>query len=503
MLFKRMVCLLLAAAMCFGVSALAEEAETPSFIMAGFDNTQYRDWVNNEFFFRMEDKTGVHFIYRQYTDETKWTAEKAAMTKESADLPDILFKASLTGAECMAMRERGVLIDLKPYLAENCPHLWAILEENPDYLSAITLPDGSIAALPFINYPSIQNYIWINREWLNNLRLEMPTTAQELVDVLTAFQTRDPNKNGKKDEIPMGFLGPFDLKFLGHAFGLICNDYNIFVENDQVKFMPLEENFRLFVTWCRDLYEAGLLDKNGFSISDQMRQVTDSNATPTYGAVITSMAADLFAVSWAENYEIMMPLSYNGKQIYRDFSGSVLRGTFAITSACKEPEKMLQWIDYLYTEEGAVLASIGKEDIDYLVDGDGTWRFVDSIQSNYDMFRGGTLIDGGAMYPGILAEEFQKKMGGSTRAQNELRQQMAVAADTQMPFPYYTLTREQESKVTALQNEIGYYVDMQLARWVLGEEEISDETFAAFENKLQELGLNDFLAFWQDILDQR
>ena len=72
-----------------------------------------------------------------------------------------------------------------------------------------------------------------------------------------------------------------------------------------------------------------------------------------------------------------------------------------------------------------------------------------------------------------------------------------------MPFPYYTLTREQEAQIAPLQAEIGYYVDMQLARWVLGEEEITDESFSQFEQHLNELGLDQFLAFWQDILDRQ
>ena len=502
LIFKRMVCLALAFALCLGGFALGEEAAGASYIMAGYDNTQYRDWLNNQFFARMEEKTGVHFVYQQYKEESKWTAEKAAMTADSSHLPDVLFKASLTGAECISLREKGVLIDLKPYLQENCPNLWALLDAHPEYMEAITLPDGSIAALPFLSEPPVQNYIWINREWLDNLRLSAPTTAQELVDVLTAFKTRDPNRNGKADEIPLGFLGPFDLKFLGHAFGLIANDYNIFAENGQVKFMPLEENFRLLVTWCRDLYAERLLDKNGFISTDQMRTVTDSKATPTYGAIITNMAADIFAVSWAENYEILMPLSYNGKQVYRDFAGPVIRGAFAVTSACKEPEKMLQWVDNLYTEEGAVLASIGGENVDYLVDGDGTWHFVDGVQNSYELFRASTLIEGGAMYPGILPQDFQRRMSGSDLVQKVLDQQNAFNEFVRLPFPYYTLTAEQAAKIAPLQNEIGYYVDMQIARWVLGEEEISDETFAAFEQKLNELGLEEFLAFWQDVLNR-
>ncbi len=503
MAIKRMIGLLLALLLCFGAAAAAESTDAPQFVMAGYDNTQYRDWLNNQFFIRMENRTGIRFVYQQYNDAEAWRKAKDAMTAQDAGMPDVLFKAALSSAECIELREKGVLIDLKPYLEANCPNLWAILEAHPDYLAAITLPDGSVAALPFISEPSAQNYMWINREWLKTLRLEEPATAQELVDVLTAFRDRDPNRNGKSDEIPMGFLGPFDLKFLAHAFGLIANDYNLYAENSQVRFMPLEENYRLFVTWCRDLYQEKLLDKNGFSYTDEMRTVTDQNAKPTYGMILTNMAADTFQVSWAENYGILMPLSYEGVQAYRDFSGPLLRGTFAVTSHCAEPEKMLQWVDFLYTQEGAILSGIGQEDVDYLVDGDGSWRLLEANQSNYEMYRAGTLIEGGAEGPGVMAGDFQTRISGGEMVQTILEDQEQFSKYVRMPFPYYTLTREEAAKIAPLQNEIGYYVDMQLARWVLGEEEISDESFIQFEKHLNELGLDQFLAFWQDILDRQ
>ena len=44
-------------------------------------------------------------------------------------------------------------------------------------------------------------------------------------------------------------------------------------------------------------------------------------------------------------------------------------------------------------------------------------------------------------------------------------------------------------------------MDEQLARWVLGEEEISNESFAEFERQLNEMGLESFMTFWQDVLD--
>ena len=162
---------------------------------------------------------------------------------------------------------------------------------------------------------------------------------------------------------------------------------------------------------------------------------------------------------------------------------------------------MLRWVDYLYTEEGAILASTGKENVDYLVDGDGTWRLTESVQSNAAFFSAGTLIDGGATSPGIIAADFQRRYGGNSAILDTLDRQTAFNALAVRPFPYYTLSRAQQAEITPLQNEIGYLVDMQLARWVLGEEEISDESFRQFEQALEEKGLPAFLNFWQDVLD--
>lgn len=63
----------------------------------------------------------------------------------------------------------------------------------------------------------------INVEWLEKLGLDMPTTTEELKEVLIAFKTKDPNGNGKADEIPLSFINKYgaeDLVFLFASFGL-------------------------------------------------------------------------------------------------------------------------------------------------------------------------------------------------------------------------------------------------------------------------------------------
>ena len=492
-LLKRGLCALLALLL-LPCAALAD------FTMAGYDpaNT-YRTWSSNKLFARMEERTGVKFTYRQYTDAEEWAKAKAAMQAGGEDLPDVLFKAMLGSAECMELLDRGVLVDLKPYLAENCPNLTALLRRYPQYEQAITLPDGRIAALPAISEQPMQNCVWLNREWMNALGLEMPTTAEELTAVLRAFKEQDPNRNGRQDEIPLAFIGAFDLKFLGHAYGLIANDYNLRAVDGRAEFVPLTAEFRPFVEWLRQLYSAGLLDKSGFQTSDTLRTVEKDSATNVYGGAITTVPTNFLPASWLSSYAVMPPLTYGGQAVYRDFGGGLTRGTFAVTAACKDVPAVLRWVDSFYTEEVYVLASVGQENVDYVIDGDGTWRMT-AAATNNQYFTGDTLIASGAPFPGLINENFQRRY--YDRSVTQLSDQMArINEAARLPFPYYTLTRAQAEEIAPLQNRIGRLVDESIARWVLGETPITDETFDAFSKELEDAGLADFMAFWQSVLE--
>ena len=68
------------------------------------------------------------------------------------------------------------------------------------------------------------------------------------------------------------------------------------------------------------------------------------------------------------------------------------------------------------------------------------------------------------------------------------------------PFPAsVTLTAEESAYASALQQELGAYVDISLARFVLGEVPINDETIAAFREGLSQRGMEDMIAFWQEM----
>lgn len=477
-------------------SALAEMPKAPDYILEGFDGESTGvTWETNLFFTRMQEKTGISFQFRQATSADDWKTRKQAIAR-GEDLPDVLFKAELTTEETVQMAKDGILIDLKPYLEQYAPDLWAILQENPEYLEAITLPDGKIAALPAFNRLQNNDLMWINRTWLRRVGLEKPTTAEELTEVLRAFKTQDPNGRDGADEIPLAFIGMWELRFLAHAFGIIDNDYYVAVEDGKVvSHLTADEN-RAFLDWLHTLWEEKLLDQNGFSIPDTLRQISDENKAIPYGLIMGSTPLTTVPASALEQYDVLMPLKADGKQVYRDLAGDVIPGTFAITSACKEPEKLVAWVNNLYTEEGSRMAQYGLEGEEFSWKEDGQWEWNEDLQTVANYILPGNTISSGNAAPGIELEDFQLKYADEATRRNI--EMMAEAKQYSVkPFPNVILNEEDAAEIARIQKELSKYAERTMACFVTGDLPLDDKNWQEFCDKVHELGLDDAISIWQ------
>lgn len=497
---RKLIAALLSALMLFSLFGIASAQEGDNVLLMGFEHSDNnRLWQDNRFFERMEQRTGVHFDYHQYGELNAYMDVLANLSNDSEDLPEVLLKARLSPQVAQELHDKGVLIDLAPLIEQYMPNLSALMEQDPAIRTAITLPGGIIPALPFIAQNPGQNILWINNEWLGNLRLDMPTNAEELRTVLAAFLEKDPNKNGRKDEIPLSFIGSYDLKYLGHAWGMVANDFNVYVEDGQVKFLPFHPNFEAFITELAAMYKDGLLDKSGFSTVDTLRRVSDAKSMNKYGAFFSPLPTGVVPVEWTGQYLALSPLSYDGQAVYRAVSSPVHYGAFALTSACRDVPKMLEWVDYLYSQEGSVLASIGKEGEDFVVDGDGSWRLLSEPGDTAYFAR--AIMSSDYSMPGISSDDFQ--MNYNDPVVRDLTQQTrAIAAASVLPFPDIPLTAQQMEQILPLQSALGRYLDESIARFVLGEWQTGTEQFAEFISKLESLGAQEFVAIWQAIYDE-
>ena len=495
---RKVISWLLAVVLLFMTAAAGAETV---YTMAGFDgDNSNHDWTTNLFFARMKDMSGIGFEFEQVNDFAQWQSIKAAYLAGTRDVPDVLFKAELSTKETLQLLEAGKIIDLKPYLEEYAPNLTALLKANPEWEKAITLPGGQIAALPQINQLQSNNAMWINRQWLDNLGLEVPTTAEELTAVLRAFRAGDPNGNGKTDEVPLTFLTMWDLKFLGHAFGLIGNDYNVYAdENGQVQTTLTAGENRTFLTWLHQLWEERLIDRHGFSSADSVRAITDKEAVIPYGVMLAPTPLSVVPAAALSQFDLLMPLTWEGKQIYRDFTGDLIRGTFAIGASCKNPAEMVAWVDYLYSEEGSRLAQAGLEDVEYEWHEDGTWSWIADAQTVATTVLAQSTIAEGGMMPGLSSVEFQRAYDEkeTSRAISALLELKEVSVE---PYPLVWLDDEQLAELAAIQADLGSYAEQTMVWFVTGDLPLDDENWNTFCDTLQEKGLARMLEILQDAI---
>ena len=492
---RKLLAMILALVLTAGC-ALAEGPKAPDYILEGFDGENSGViWETNLFFTRMQEKTGISFQFRQEATADGWTNRKKEIAR-GENLPDVLFKAELTTEETAQMAKDGILVDLKPYLEQYAPDLWAILQANPEYLAAITLPDGKIVALPAFNRLQNNDLMWINRTWLNRLQLKTPTTADELTEVLRAFKTQDPNGQNGADEIPLAFIGMWELRFLGHAFGIIDNDYYMAVEDGNVVSHLDSEQNRAFLSWLHTLWDEKLLDQNGFSIADALRQITDDKKAIPYGMIMGPTPLTTIPVSALGQYDILMPLKADGKQVYRDLPGDLIPGTFAITSACREPEKLVAWVNILYTREGSSMAQYGLEGEEYSWREDGLWEWNEDLNTVANYILKEKTISGGTAAPGIELEDFQLKYSDEATRRNI--EMMADAKQYSVkPFPVVVPDEEDAAEIARIQKELGRYAEKTMACFVTGDIPLDDENWKAFCDRVHELGLDDAKAIWQ------
>jgi len=498
-LFSLMLALILCGAMACG--AYAETA----FTLAGYDHEDTdRVWTENLFFQRMEERTGLHFDMTQYTTAESWQSAKDAMLGGTVELPDVLFKAKLSVRETMNWFEAGKIIDLKPYLAAHAPNLWALLEANPVWMEAVTLPTGEIVALPAIDELQFNNAMWINKAWLDKAGLAMPTTAEELTNVLRAFRDRDMNGNGKRDdEIPLTFSSLWDLRFLAHAFGINANDYYVTMDENGVvsEILTTDEN-RAFLTWLKQLWDEELLDVNGFTGMRNMSINREEDAEVVYGMMMSSTPVELVPAAALKEYTLLLPLQYEGKQVYRDLTGDVVRGTFAITSACEDPAAVLAWVDYLYTEEGFILAEAGVDGEEFTWNDDGTWLWESTSESLLSTILPEATIRSGTNMPVHASLPFQQKIDDASTKQ-VVASLIALKAIDSMPYPLVYLTEEQQTRVAELIWDIGKYAEYQMVWFIAGDVAFNDDTWQDFCEQVKALGMDEMVSIWQTAADHQ
>lgn len=344
-------------------------------------NVSVEDYVDNKFTKWMQEQTGVTLDI--YTVPEKDVSQKVNLLLASnTDLPDVFCGApGITNDIVADMASQGVFIPMDDLIETYAYWYKDVLENEPILADILKLPDGKQYTMPKI-VKSIPNATsgraWINQVWLDNLKLETPTTTDELADVLRAFKTQDPNGNGKADEIPYigasltGWHSNPD-EYIMNSFVQYNRDMPFFIDNDGTIQASFDKDaYRDGLIYMNMLCSEGLLDPASFTQDQtQLKQLFANEDIALVGLVPGggTFQYDSMDGERVKEYNPLSPMKGpDGVQLtwHNPYNDYAVRD-WIITSACENPEVAFRVADFMYSRESAMRNRLGEPGVDYLI----------------------------------------------------------------------------------------------------------------------------------------
>lgn len=375
-------------------------------------NANVEDYDTNWYTQMIEEAANVDLEFVIFPAGNDGQTKLQMMVTGGEKLPDIIMWGQ-TEAQAMAWGEEGYIIPLEDYF-ENSSYYAAqgfervIDVSGLDILQYITTTDGHIWGFPSYSETktnTAQYSMLIYQPWLEALGLEAPTTTEEFYDVLYAFKTKDPNGNGKADEIPLlgadmqaGGYGACSYMALMNPF-IYCSSKNNFLlsENGEVSVAYTTDEWKEGVKYVAQLVADGLFDKVSFTqTKDDFSAVINGSAEPIVGVFGYSTAGFVAADHVTKNgWMYVKPLEGPDGTKNAVYVPDLPSMKAHITTDCEHPEVAFRILDLMTREDFVITNRWGKqgENWDYVANlNEEEWEAKKSaelgVEVEYDWVNG-------------------------------------------------------------------------------------------------------------------
>lgn len=250
---------------------------------------------------QQEEQLNIKINYLWYAADTAEDAEqKKNVAIASGEIPDFMLvdsaQLSLLAKSDMINTDIGTIFE--QYASDTFKY-WTTAEGDAALQSATY--GGKVIAIPITGSSTDATpFLWIRKDWLDKLGLEIPTNMDELYNVMVAFKEQDPDGNGKDDTVGMILHKNLLTMATGDAIGLF-NSFGAYptrwVEDGdgQLIYGSVAPQVKDALSFLAKLYSEGLIEKD-FSVKD------DSKATEL-------AAAGTAGIQYGANWNAMWPLN--------------------------------------------------------------------------------------------------------------------------------------------------------------------------------------------------
>lgn len=438
--------------------------------------------------------------------------QKKNLTIASNDLPDAYYSAWIfSEAEIIKYGSEGILIPLEDLIKKYAPNLQNVFKQRPELEKKLRAPDGHIYTLPMIQedpHANMPNTMLINKKWLDNLNLKMPTTIEEFRQVLLAFKNGDPNKNGKKDEIPFSFVGKGNhiLNFTGFTgvFGKVVAGplKYLSVTNGKVEYAPVSDEFKQFLTYMNGLYKDGLIDPEAFTHDNNVYYAKARAKERIVGAAFAWSPFGLNQVPDAEgDYVTLPPMKGPGgkEPQWYIWEPTHSLGAFAITKVNKHPEITMKWVDQMYDPQTSYEMAFGPKDVTFKQTANGKYE---SIPAPAGMTANELLYSEapGANFVGAVLKEFRSQFNVDAATQSKID-----AVKIQLPYaskeiyPALIMSGDDAKKLTDFNTAVETNQISWIAKFIMNGN--VDKEWNDYVKSFQQAGMDQAVALYQKYYD--
>lgn len=512
--------------------ANTDTSQTEFDIMGGISALS-KGYEKNEVLNKLQEDAGIKINWNVMSDSL---SEQVNVRIAGGELPDAFMGVGFNNYDLTNYGSDGTFIDLTPYLTEEyMPNLAKILEENPDIKSAITMSDGCIYGLPAgekmgtagigaendYSIYTIPQFSMINKAWLDDLGLAVPTTLDELHDALVAFKENDMSAkyygNDAGSTIPMstGFdqwCWGQNIFYAGFGFTNWPNDViNDLVLNPdgKVDFVCASDNYRKALTYFHDWYAEGLMDQEMFSQSDTQ---LISKCSQGYVGVSTWWYIEELMGEHADDYVFLPVLDGpdGTHNVTVRTGGATNSGNLSITSACESPANLLKFFDQWYAPETVMQLQYGPIGTYFTEqDSDGVWLSItdDQAKEQYGKSAGELKGEYEVYGPKLILSDYYKT---TFKMEDRAIERLTDLNDFWMPYVDSTVTypvdcvytEEELDTIDMYKTDFENTVAEQEGLW-LKEGGPTDEEWDAYVAKLKDTcGMDELIAVYQAAYDR-
>ena len=347
----------------------------------------------------------------------------------------------------------------------------------------------------------------INREWLDALGLETPSTIEELTDVLRAFKTQDPNGNGEADEIPLmttteaGFNQTYGLWTYMQLFGLPVNgkDWLRITDDEQIEFIPTTDEYREGLEWFHTLYEENLLDPEMFSMDVNTIKAKLNTGTAGFSAAYRIETMGLGDV-WTNQSELWVP---DSEKIKIRRAVDLASPSVYVTKSNEHVEATMRFLDAMLDTEIMWTFFYGPKDAE--VKG---WHYEDGKVKNHNndpksivvlpcldvnafIFAPSVYYNENVVQPAYNIEKFEI---------NAIYEEAGLLDENAYNLlNLVVLSSDQNQEITLLKSEMDSTVLEYTAKFI--KEGVTDDSWNAYVAIFKDMGAEKYVQMYQEGYD--